>query len=53
MIRYHGSHDWVLDPTKSIDDWKERNQNHTHVNNESHLKLIEEDGMAHEYSPGT
>jgi predicted esterase len=52
MIRYHGEHDWVVNPDKAIADWTADNQHHTHVNNESHLKLIKEKWEGHDVTQG-
>jgi hypothetical protein len=52
MIRYLGTEDDVINPKDAIADWTADNKNFTHLSNESHLKLVEEQGLGHHVSPG-
>jgi len=52
MIRYLGTEDTMIDPKETILDWTANFKDQIYVNNESHLKLVEEQGLGHAVSPG-
>lgn len=52
VIRYHGEIDAYVYPERAQKDFTDDMQHHTHVNNESHLKLVFEHGEGHQITEG-
>jgi len=52
IIRYHGVLDAYVYPERAQKDFNDDMKDHTHVNNESHLKMVWEHAEGHEITTG-